>query len=344
MNVRLRIALLSFLCALTFFINEAHGTPCTEDQIAPDWREVGGECLPSCQEAENISCQNGGCDDWTLFEDAASCADTNDYEVRTLTSFSPSCCLAGPVDTPTSDANPPATATIQIPGLPPITVPVPNVPDLSNRLPGFVQHVQLPTLPGGIQVGGTNPASQAPVQSIQSAPAEIDEEGIRQLHDRLHADMPAAAAADPQDAQQWDEVFDELDTLSLEIEEARQERAKIIELVDLLANIIISGETNEADATAPSTPPVCSEDKIEPDYRAVGNRCLPSCEEKARIECEENPSSCSGFEWSNDTALCSNTTDYLAVAIADSYESVCCLAREKTDSEKLVDRLRVLRQ
>ena len=301
-------------------------------------RGAGGEELTlfelSCGRAREMFCASNDCIGFTLAS-GEDCSDTEDYEINILSSYE-TCCMRkrkggmgvlgrftpaletllpekiasfpiqSVIDTLTSRAPVPDMALTLA-----STLTQKPIPPLVQELIPTLDPELIPTLTQGLVPNLGQGLVPALTQGLVPALGALSPESLEQLqeiHRQLHLEMD-----DP--------------TIREEIDEIKQGLEIILEI--LMSNHGVASPSN------PEPMAVCPSDKQEPDYRAVGGRCLPSCSVAERSFCEQED--CTGLSLSTDATRCSDNTNYHIQTLQDSYEDACCIVKRKTLLERLVE-------
>ena len=133
---------------------------------------------------------------------------------------------------------------------------------------------------------------------------------------------------------------EELADIRLRIEEAQRQREHIYSILGVLARSVESlGALHAVESASKDASPVCPADRVEPDYRLVGRRCLPSCGQAVRLACRPD-GSCSGWRMSTRASVCSGDSGESVRAVGEHYEEACCLVKESSAIDQLLRRVR----
>lgn len=228
-------------------------TACRPNQREPHYKEVNGQCLPSCGAAKRGFCQarSDKCGGYSLAS-GRSCSDTNSFHIVPVVPSYQTCCIRKRISTP-------ATPTPE---------PVPN---------------PTPTTPPGPDPNPAPPSASAP--------------------ESVH------------------ELYEEIERINRELEFLFEQILDIQQQIGT-TNVALDPPVSQEDA------PICPPGKREPDYREVGNECLPSCSVARDNFCARINAGCEGALLRQDR-LCSLGDRFVITPLA-SYEETCCLIRYRS--------------
>ena len=289
---------------------------CSAEQVSPHWKAVGNKCLPSCGQAKTTYCSSNDCQG---LEAAGGSVCQGSSKVHDLEAYTPQCCLI-------KKSSPTPTTT----------TPAPICS--ANQVSPHWKAVGSKCLPscGNASIIYCNSNN---CQGLKVAAGNACQ-GSSKAHDLEAYDTsqccmvrkPAPICSANQVSPHWKAVGNKcLPSCS---------HAKTVycssnncQGLKVAAGGSCQGSSKVRDLEAYNTSqcclirkpaPVCSANQVSPHWKAVGNKCLPSCGHAKTIYCSKN--NCQGLEVAGGSSCRSSRK----ARDLEAYTSQCCLLRKSS--------------